>query len=358
MKLRANHLTISRILLLPFPCYLLLASETVTHRLIALAAFTVLALTDWWDGKLARKQGPTVLGGLLDPIADKMFLAFSFLPMVRIEGETGSGVPLLAVWMVAVIFFREMAVTGMRSLAATHKVEFHTATLAKYKTAIQMGGAGFLFWNVVWQHDRVVLLAGQGAMVLVALAIAAGRALRKKPVGPKIWTQFILYSIATVASATLPIHWLLDIIAYSIVAMTVASGLQYVYRVFGGLARKGWPVKPPELLFRLLEAVAPVSVVSLLYLAEIPIWAVIAVLAAELATGGLCDLIATRGVRRRRWLAALRSLAILGLGIGGWVVHLRLPDLHLGPYLTIASAVVAALYCAGMFITHRKVYMR
>jgi CDP-diacylglycerol--glycerol-3-phosphate 3-phosphatidyltransferase len=357
VQLRANHLTISRILLLPIPCYLIFG-ETLAHKLIALAAFSLLALTDWWDGKLARKQGPTVLGGLLDPIADKMFLAFAFLPFVRLEGETGSGESLIPTWMAAVIFFREMAVTGMRSMAATHRVEFHTATLAKYKTAIQMGGGGFAFWNLVWQDNRVVLLAGQGAMVAVALAIAVVRAARGKPVGPKIWTQLALYSVATAASAVLPVRAMLDLIVYTITTLTVVSGAQYAYRVLGGLARKGWPVGPGEIVFRFLEAVAPTSVVSLLSLSEVPLWPVIAMLAAELGSGGLCDLIATEGARRSHGLAALRSLAILALGVAGWVVHVVRPELGLAPVAAIVSAAIASIYCAGLFVAHRRVYLR
>jgi len=100
-------------ILLPLPVYLLF-EENIVYRLGAMLALTLLALTDWWDGKLARQQGPTVLGSLLDPIADKMFLAFTFVPMARIEGVTGSGVNIFPVWLVAILFFRELAVTGMR----------------------------------------------------------------------------------------------------------------------------------------------------------------------------------------------------------------------------------------------------
>ena len=44
----------------------------------ALIAGTFVGCTDWIDGMLARKYGPTVLGGLLDPIADKIFIAFAY----------------------------------------------------------------------------------------------------------------------------------------------------------------------------------------------------------------------------------------------------------------------------------------
>ncbi len=356
MQLRANHLTISRMLLLPVPCYLLFG-ETQWHKLVALGAFTLLALTDWWDGKLARKQGPTVLGGLLDPIADKMFLAFTYLPLALLEGVEGSGVAILPVWVVAILFFRELSVTGMRSLAASHGVEFHTATLAKYKTAIQMGGSGFIFWNVIWQDSYVMTMVGNGALVAIALGMVIYRAARGRVVGPKIWTQLVIYSFAAVIAALLPLRLRLDVLVYGILIITVISGSQYAYRVFGGLAAKGWPAKVSDLVLSLLEAIAPVTIVALLAVRGVPLWAVIAMLTAELAQGGLADLVAAEGIQRRRWLAWLRSLAHLGLGVAGWVAAFQLPELSVPAIVTMAAAGVSAVSCAAMFVHHRKLYL-
>ena len=52
----------------------------------ALIAGTLIGCTDWVDGMLARKYGPTVLGGLLDPIADKVFIAFAYVPFADTVG--------------------------------------------------------------------------------------------------------------------------------------------------------------------------------------------------------------------------------------------------------------------------------
>src|SRR4051812_35095304 len=74
-----------------------------------LIAGTLIGCTDWVDGLLARKYGPTVLGGLLDPIADKIFNAFAYTPFV--DGPFA----LVPWWAVALMFQREFFITALRS---------------------------------------------------------------------------------------------------------------------------------------------------------------------------------------------------------------------------------------------------
>ena len=73
MKIRANHLTILRIILLPLPYFLIYGD--IRARIAALAAFTLIGFTDYLDGLLARRDGSTPLGKLLDPLADKICIA-------------------------------------------------------------------------------------------------------------------------------------------------------------------------------------------------------------------------------------------------------------------------------------------
>src|SRR5690348_549175 len=75
----------------------------------ALIAGIILGCTDWVDGMLARKYGPTVLGGLLDPIADKVFIAFAYTPFAD------NPVGLIPAWVLALMFSREFFVTALRS---------------------------------------------------------------------------------------------------------------------------------------------------------------------------------------------------------------------------------------------------
>src|SRR5581483_5239584 len=106
MRITANQVTSLRLALTPIPCWLLY--QGVHGQFAALVFATLLGCTDFVDGYLARKHGPTVLGGLMDPIADKVFIAITFLPAV----DLGWCPP----WLVAALFAREFVVTAARSL--------------------------------------------------------------------------------------------------------------------------------------------------------------------------------------------------------------------------------------------------
>jgi phosphatidylglycerophosphate synthase len=343
-------------LLLPIPCVMLFGGTAL--QIAALAIFTVLALTDWLDGKLARRDGPTVLGSLLDPIADKMFLAFTYIPMSRIEGVYDSGLAMVPVWYVMLMFFRELSVTGMRSLAASQGIEFRTATLAKFKTGFQMAGGGFLLWTVVWQNNRLVQLSAMAALVGVPVGIALWRKIKGRGIGAKVWTQIFMYIAVLIAVALTSTRNSLWAIAGIILVMTLLSGGQYALRVMEGLRKKG-TVPWHGLVLGLAEALFPVLVVGLLVFASVPAWAVIAMLTAELAAGGLADLLASEGVHRRPGRAWGRVALLALCGIAGWVIGLWLPEMTCGPWCAaVAAALVSGAYCAGLFIAHRPVYMR
>src|SRR6187549_2244751 len=97
----------------------------------ALIAGTLIGCTDWIDGLLARKYGPTVLGGLLDPIADKVFIAFAYVPFA----DDGMLVPA---WVAALMFTREFFITSLRSAYEQRNLTLKTSYLAKVKTWTQM----------------------------------------------------------------------------------------------------------------------------------------------------------------------------------------------------------------------------
>ncbi len=129
-------LTSFRFLLAPLLAVLVLAERPGTD-LWALAVLWVAAGTDLLDGFLARRQGQTsVLGTLLDPIADKLLTSAAFVALMTLEW--------VPVWMVAIILGREYAVSGLRSLAATEGYTVGASDLGKAKMASQVACISFL----------------------------------------------------------------------------------------------------------------------------------------------------------------------------------------------------------------------
>jgi CDP-diacylglycerol--glycerol-3-phosphate 3-phosphatidyltransferase len=108
------------------PLVILLLSRFNGHEFIALAVFAVAALSDIADGVLARRtKKSSVMGALLDPIADKLLIAAAFICLV----ELGS----VASWMAIIIVGREIAVTGFRAIASSGGINISSSRLGKIK---------------------------------------------------------------------------------------------------------------------------------------------------------------------------------------------------------------------------------
>lgn len=122
-------LTITRIVAAPLIILFLISSSRV-HALIAAAIFVAASFTDWLDGVVARRRNQvTTLGTLLDPVADKLLVAAALVSLLTIDK--------IAAWIVVVIIGRELAVTGLRAVAAGVGVIVPASRLAKWKTASQ-----------------------------------------------------------------------------------------------------------------------------------------------------------------------------------------------------------------------------
>lgn len=114
-----------RILSIPVLVVLLL-SQFEGKELAAVIIFLLAALTDTLDGLLARKRGQvTILGQILDPIADKLLIASAFICLV----ELGA----VSAWMVVIILGRELAVTGFRAIASSKGIHIASSRLGKFK---------------------------------------------------------------------------------------------------------------------------------------------------------------------------------------------------------------------------------
>lgn len=131
-----NALTVSRILAIPVLMAMLLLSFP-GHDQLAAALFIVFSLTDTLDGQIARRTGAvTDFGKFADTLADKVFVLSVLLVLVQAE--------LVAAWVVAVIFSRELAIMLLRGIAASQGRIIAAAPLGKTKTATQMSAVTLL----------------------------------------------------------------------------------------------------------------------------------------------------------------------------------------------------------------------
>jgi cardiolipin synthase len=109
-------------------------------RWVALALFIAAAITDFFDGYLARSLAQqSSLGRMLDPIADKLLVS-SCLLMLAADGTIMG----LSLWAAIVILCREILVSGLREYLAELRVSVPVTRLAKWKTTVQLIAIGFL----------------------------------------------------------------------------------------------------------------------------------------------------------------------------------------------------------------------
>ena len=141
-----NALTLSRIFIVPLLVVVLLTpvSESwlgVPRYIVGIAIFVAAALTDYFDGKLARsRKQVSKLGKLLDPIADKLLISAALISLVENH--------LAPAWAVVIIVGREFAVTGLRSIAATEGVVISASKMGKFKMVAQVVTVGLLILSI------------------------------------------------------------------------------------------------------------------------------------------------------------------------------------------------------------------
>ena len=125
-----NQLTILRIILSPLFLYFFL-SEEIWMKQVSIAIYIIAALSDWYDGWLARKFNYiTSWGKFWDPLADKILTSFAFISFALVD--------LIPFWMVLIIVGRDILVTLLRVYADAKNFMFSTSYYAKWKTMLQM----------------------------------------------------------------------------------------------------------------------------------------------------------------------------------------------------------------------------
>ena len=147
-----NILTITRIVLTP----VVLAAYMIAfpgHYLVATILYFIAGMTDFFDGKIARKKNLiTNFGKFADPLADKMLTTGVYLALIS-NGYCN-------VWILFIILFREFGISSIRLVAAAQGVVIPANTWGKVKTFTMMMFTGFIFLLLSLRFDFGVLPEG------------------------------------------------------------------------------------------------------------------------------------------------------------------------------------------------------
>ena len=183
-----NKLTVSRFVLSVF-LLAVLFSHMKNRETVALVLFCTASITDFLDGRIARKRNLiTNFGILMDPLADKILVCSTFIAFI--------GLGWMDAWMVVVIVARELAITGLRLLAVSKNLVLAAEGFGKHKTASQIAAiiAILIFYSYTeWGEP--------------------GRALFGCPIAGKPWVE-----------------WVTPALKYFAVILTIISGWLYLWR--------------------------------------------------------------------------------------------------------------------------------
>jgi cardiolipin synthase len=324
--------------LLPLPCALLLYGESASMW-VAFVAFAVLGATDFVDGMMARREGPTKLGGLIDPVADKIFIAAAALAL--------AGMGLVPSWTPAAIMSREFLMTVLRSSLGLRRESIKTSTLGKMKTVIQMGGFGTIFLTLYLTKTET-LVAAVGLFALM-LGIGVGYAAARKK-----WPPFWVIPVGGAFVYWFALTWffsqdtsiLLQIVV--IVAITWASAFDYIvgtYRIFLRTGIHNYDVA--RIFWALAHSFFSVSVVimypstALLILVSISF---------ELALGGVDNVVAAEKLYAGKRPFVVTGIAAMSFALAAYGTS---AGLWSAPMVLVAT-LLAIISIASFVATYRK----
>ena len=138
-----NKLTVSRIIL-TFVFMFFLFSKGLTSKSLALVVFIAAALTDLFDGMIAKSRNLiTDFGKIMDPIADKILVLAAFLSFIQLQ--------LIPAWCVIVIIGRELIITSLRLFAFSKGVVIAASKGGKHKTVSQMAAIIIILASLVFK---------------------------------------------------------------------------------------------------------------------------------------------------------------------------------------------------------------
>jgi CDP-diacylglycerol---glycerol-3-phosphate 3-phosphatidyltransferase len=171
-----NQLTLSR-LVLALVLFVLIARELWAWCLVV---FALAAVTDWLDGYVARLQNiSSALGRVLDPLVDKVLICGAYVFLLPL----GAKESWLQPWMVTVVVARELIITSLRSYLETLGARFGADWMGKFKMGLQCAAVIAIFVTQL---------------------------------SPEQWQ--------------VRFGWLRDVLIWAMLAATILSGLQYLWR--------------------------------------------------------------------------------------------------------------------------------
>lgn len=156
-----NKLTLFRVILIPFFVFFLLTPYFEGYgNYIAVAIFIVASITDFLDGKIARKYNlVTNFGKFMDPLADKLLVCSALICLIQLES--------IPAWVVIIIIAREFIISGFRLIASDNGVVIAASYWGKFKTAFQMLTVIVLILNI---PNKVFIILGT-VLIYVSLAL-------------------------------------------------------------------------------------------------------------------------------------------------------------------------------------------
>ena len=165
-----NILASIRILMAPIMFWVILTPEFFTDQgihitwvyYLAALLFVLASTTDFFDGYIARMfDQTTLLGEILDPLADKMLTIGAFLALM-VAGDAN-------VWAVYIIIVRELFITGLRTVAVAEGIDVSASWAGKVKTVVQMIAIGFLIMH--WSLEQYVHFQVDNALLWFAVIL-------------------------------------------------------------------------------------------------------------------------------------------------------------------------------------------
>jgi phosphatidylglycerophosphate synthase len=294
---------------------------------------------------MARREGPTRLGSLIDPVADKIFIAAIMLSMVAIG--------VFSPWVISVLLSREFLMTALRSSVAYRQQVFKTSLLAKLKTIIQMGGLGTIFFTISMPEHALSIVCA--ALAIPFLLVALFYLFRAQK--PPFWAIPVFFAFVLVAVLALFVSKNSNVAVQMgiIIAITWISAFDYLigsFKMFRttGMCSGDWA----RILWSLVYGLFVAPLVAYYPVIVLPLLVSISL---EFGLGGIDNIVVAEKNIFSSFPFILSSIA--GLIFAMLINYLILVENLFDPmYSAIALACVSALICGTVFGRHVDLFKR